>query len=153
MIVFEQKVYLQSDGGLRRIFNRFFHGGLLRAERVEDRDQNLTIGYYDDEEDWNLILTSERKVHIHVTLSSALPSAALVVSQFQDPAQPIRHLGLVLLPPMIKCPRLNLAVSRESIKVSRESVEVSRESVQARRESVEVRGEAVEVRPQKVSRS
>ena len=35
--------YLQGDRGLSLIFNRFFHRSLLRAQRVEDRNQNLAM--------------------------------------------------------------------------------------------------------------
>ena len=35
--------YLQGDRGLSLIFNGFFHRSLLRAQRVEDRNQNLAM--------------------------------------------------------------------------------------------------------------
>ena len=64
----------------------------------------------------------------------APPSGALVISQFQDTVQsrPV-HRILHLLPTVIKCPRLNLEVSRESVEVSGDSVEVSGESVDVSR--------------------
>ena len=78
----------------------------------------------------------------------ALPSGALVVSQFQDPvpSRPaFRFECSNLLLAVLKCLRQNLVVSRGSVEISRESVEVRRESVEVSRESVEVSRESVEV--------